>query len=148
LFKVRIRRVTGLSSLSEELIKETVLLSDPTQTPNSKSEVLNRPGYTGDSNSREDRIRTTSKRYSPEARARAVHLVLDQQKEHESQWDALGSIAEKIGCTRKTLRTWVRQVERDQGIHFFRTGGARPSTEILVSFIDEFHADYGLEKPA
>ena len=58
----------------------------------------------------------TSKRYSPEVRERAVRMVLEQQTEHSSQWAAIQSIASKIGCTSETLRRWVRQAERDQGI--------------------------------
>ena len=34
-------------------------------------------------------------------------MVLERQSEHESQWAAIGSIAEKIGCTSETLRKWV-----------------------------------------
>ena len=58
---------------------------------------------------------STSKRYSPEVRERAVRLVFEHQGEHDSQWAAIGSIASKIGCTAETLRKWVRQAERDQG---------------------------------
>ncbi len=54
--------------------------------------------------------------YSQEVRERAVRLVFEQQKEHESQWAAIKSIASKIGCTSETLRTWVRRAETDQGI--------------------------------
>ena len=58
---------------------------------------------------------STSKRYSPEVRERAVRLVLEHEAEYDSQWAAIGSIAAKMGCTPETLRKWVRQAERDQG---------------------------------
>ena len=57
----------------------------------------------------------TPSRFSPEVRERAVRMVLEHQAEHNSQWAAIGSIAEKIGCSAETLRNWVRQAERDQG---------------------------------
>ena len=56
----------------------------------------------------------TSNRFSPEVRQRAVRMVLDHKDDHASQWAAIGSIAAKIGCTAGTLRTWVRQAERDR----------------------------------
>ena len=54
-------------------------------------------------------------RFSPEVRDRAVRMVLEQQEKHASQWAAITSIAEKLGCTAETLRSWVRQAERDAG---------------------------------
>src|SRR3954465_14722810 len=56
-----------------------------------------------------------SPKYSPELRERAVRMVLDHRGEYESERAAINSIAIKIGCTAETLRTWVRQSERDQG---------------------------------
>ena len=38
------------------------------------------------------------------------------RNEDQSQWAAIQSIADKIGCTHETLRRWVRQRERDQGL--------------------------------
>ena len=58
---------------------------------------------------------STSKRYSPELRERAVRLVFEHAAQHESQWAAIESIAAKIGCTAETLRKWVRRAERDGG---------------------------------
>jgi transposase-like protein len=43
-------------------------------------------------------------------------MVLEHARDHASQWEAIGSIAAKIGCTAETLRGWVRPAERDQGL--------------------------------
>ena len=53
--------------------------------------------------------------YSPEVRERAVRMVVEHTPEHTSQWAAIESISEKIGCTAETLRKWVRRAERDTG---------------------------------
>jgi transposase-like protein len=56
-----------------------------------------------------------STRYSPEVRERAVRLVFEHEREYGSQWSAIGSIAQKIGCTPESLRRWVRRAETDEG---------------------------------
>ena len=58
---------------------------------------------------------TRPRKYSPEVRERAVRMVREHGPEHPSQWAAITSIAGKLGCTAQTLRTWVRQDERDRG---------------------------------
>jgi len=59
--------------------------------------------------------RQPTKKFSPEVRQRAVRMVLEHRGEHASEWAAIGSIAGKIGCTAETLRSWVRQAQRDAG---------------------------------
>jgi transposase len=58
---------------------------------------------------------TSPQRLSPEVRERAVRMVFEHREPYESQWAAITSIAEKIGCAAETLRGWVRQAERDAG---------------------------------
>jgi transposase-like protein len=48
-------------------------------------------------------------------RERAVRLVLEIQGQHASRWQAVMSIAAKIGCTAQTLNEWVKKAEVDSG---------------------------------
>jgi transposase-like protein len=59
--------------------------------------------------------RKTSPKYSSEVRERAVRMVFNHAGDYPTQWAAITSIAAKIGCTPETLRSWVRQAERDEG---------------------------------
>jgi len=54
-------------------------------------------------------------RFSPEVRERAVRLVQEHRADYDTQWEAITSIASKIGCASETLRQWVRRAERDTG---------------------------------
>src|SRR5437879_5283819 len=69
--------------------------------------------------------------YSPEVRARAVRMVLDHQAEHTSQWSAIHSIAEKIGCSGEILRHWVRRAEHGQGLRSGATTEERERIKAL-----------------
>src|SRR4051812_44343592 len=60
--------------------------------------------------------RKSSVRYAREVRERAVRMVREHTGEHALQWEAIGSIAAKIGCAAERLRKWVRQAERERGV--------------------------------
>jgi transposase len=54
-------------------------------------------------------------KFSQEIRERAVRMVVEHRGEYGSQWEAITSIAEKVGCSAEALRKWVRQAEIDSG---------------------------------
>lgn len=54
-----------------------------------------------------------SNRYSPEVRTRAVRMVLEHQGSYETQSAAIAAIAPNIGYTPETLRSWIKQAEKD-----------------------------------
>jgi transposase-like protein len=76
-------------------------------------------------------------KFPSEVRERAVRLVFEQQGVHGSQWAAITSIAEKMGCTPETLRKWVRQMERDVGKAPGLTTGERERLKSLEREVRE-----------
>ncbi len=81
--------------------------------------------------------RKISKPYPAALRERAVRLVRECEAEHESQWAAIRSIAEKVGCTAETLRLWVRQSERDRGVRAGLTADERERIKALEREVRE-----------
>ena len=55
-------------------------------------------------------------RYPAELRERAVRMVLDSERLYGSQWEAICSVAAKLGPTPETVRKWVRRSEIDGGV--------------------------------
>jgi transposase len=54
-------------------------------------------------------------KYPPELRERAVRMVQEHANAYPSQWAAVRSVADKLGCSTEALRRWLRQAERDGG---------------------------------
>jgi transposase len=48
-------------------------------------------------------------------RDRAVRMVFEAEAYSGSQWEAICSVAEKLGPTPETVRNWVRRAEIDGG---------------------------------
>ena len=70
-----------------------------------------------------------SKTYPRDVRERAVALVFEQVKtgQYGSQWEAICSVAAKIGASGETVRKWVRQAEVDAGARAGTSSEDRPS---------------------
>ncbi len=59
---------------------------------------------------------STSRRYPPELKERAVRMIGEIRGEHESDWAAMARVAELLGVgTPETVRKWCRQAEVDAG---------------------------------
>ena len=56
-----------------------------------------------------------SNKFSPEVRERAVRMGQEHSGEYPPLWDAIESIAPKIGCVPQTLNEWVKRDEVDTG---------------------------------
>ncbi len=54
-------------------------------------------------------------RYPAEMRERAVRMVFEAEQHTGSRWEAICSVAEKLGPTPETVRKWVQRVEIDEG---------------------------------
>jgi transposase len=56
------------------------------------------------------------KQYPRDLRDRAVRLVVEQRGQYETEYEAIRSIAAKLGIgSAESLRKWVRQAEIDGG---------------------------------
>jgi transposase len=54
--------------------------------------------------------------YPRESREWAVRMVAEVNQSYDSQWAAIGAVAQKLGIgSTETVRKWVRQAEVDTG---------------------------------
>ena len=60
--------------------------------------------------------RPTTRRYTPEEKARAVRLVRQLRKELGTSHGTIQRVADQIGCGVESLRSWVKQADIDEGL--------------------------------
>jgi transposase len=80
---------------------------------------------------------TRRSRFSQEVRERAVRMVFDHGSEYGSRWEAIRSIAEKIGCAPETLRKWLLRAEVDSGARVGVTSDERARMKELEREVRE-----------
>jgi transposase len=57
-----------------------------------------------------------SQQYPAELRERVVRMVAEVMPNYDSQWAAIGAVAQKLGVgSAETVRKWVRHAEIDAG---------------------------------
>ncbi|WP_446221770.1 hypothetical protein ACTWPB_17965 [Nocardia sp. IBHARD005] len=53
--------------------------------------------------------------YPDEVCEKAVRLVVDHRGDYPSEWDAIKTVAERIGANPETVRNWVRKTQTSTG---------------------------------
>jgi transposase len=87
-------------------------------------------------------------KYPTELRERAVRMVTEHKKDYSSEYEAIRSIATKLGIrTPETLRKWVRQTEESEQLKALKRENAelRRANEILKAASAFFAAE--LDRP-
>jgi transposase len=76
--------------------------------------------------------------YPPELRERAVRLVAECRPDYASEWEAMRSVAQKLGVgTTEMVRKWVRRAEVDVGACPGVTGGESAELRRLEAEVRE-----------
>jgi transposase-like protein len=88
------------------------------------------------------------KPYPAELRERAVRMLREHAGEHASEWAAMRSIAQKVGCAPETPRLWVRQTERDRGERPGLTTDERDRLKALEREVRELRQANGILREA
>ena len=77
-------------------------------------------------------------KYPRELRERSVRMVMESKADYPSEFEAIRSIAGKLGIgSPETLRKWVRQAEIDGGVRTGRTSEEIAEIRVLKKEVAE-----------
>jgi transposase len=84
--------------------------------------------------------------YPPELRERAVRMVAEVTPNYDSQWAAIGAVAQKLGVgSSETVRKWVRQAAVDAGQRPGTTSEESAEIKRLKREVAELRIRHGFE---
>jgi transposase len=70
-------------------------------------------------------------KYDAQTRAKAIRLVTEHSEDYASEYEAIKTVAGRLGMNPETLRKWIRQAEIDAGDREgTTTGSAREIREL------------------
>jgi len=92
--------------------------------------------------------KSTMRRYSPELKERAVHLVVALRKETGEKHGSVKRVAEQLDIGVESLRSWVRQYEIDNGGRVGATTADAEELKALRQEVKELRRANGILKSA
>lgn len=61
------------------------------------------------------KVHFVASKYDPDARTKAVRLVLEHRGDYPSEWAVITAVSKRLGTSAETLRNWIRQKQVDDG---------------------------------
>jgi transposase len=61
------------------------------------------------------KVASMPRKYDEQTKVKAVRLVTQHRGDYASEWEAISTVAGRLGMTPETLRRWVRQAAVDAG---------------------------------
>jgi transposase len=61
------------------------------------------------------KVAAMPRKYDEDTKAKAIRLVTGHAEDYGSEWEAISTVAGRLGMSPETLRKWIRQSEVDAG---------------------------------
>lgn len=93
-------------------------------------------------------LKSTTRRYSPEVKERAVRLVLALRAETGEKHGSVKRVAVQLGIGVESLRLWVKQTEIDNGDRVGTTTADGEELKVLRQEVKELRRANGILRSA